>query len=92
MKRLLFVALALTAMVCCWQSNAVAESPVTDGLMLHLEAGAITGLADGEAITAWPATVGNDPTIVGEDPNYVAPESPVWQFVNCPPPASARLR
>lgn len=28
--------------------------PVTDGLMIHLDAGSLTGLADGQTVTNWP--------------------------------------
>ena len=49
-----------------------AASPVTDGLVFHLEADAITGVADNGAIAGWPATVGNDATIAGSDPNFIA--------------------
>ncbi len=67
----------------CWFTSLVmclvvagmahAVAPVTNGLVYHLEADAITGVADAAAIPSWPATVGNDATIAGPvDPNFVA--------------------
>lgn len=69
MMRKLFTGLAMCLVVV---GMAHAASPVTDGLVFHLEADAITGVADDGLIAGWPATVGNDATIAGGDPNFVA--------------------
>ncbi len=54
-------------------SFAFGSSPVIDGLMFHIDASEITGLNDGDALTEWPATAGDDPTIKGSPtPTYVA--------------------
>ncbi|MBI9017724.1 MAG: immunoglobulin domain-containing protein [Phycisphaerae bacterium] len=45
--------------------SALAVAPVTDGLVMQLEADAITGLSDGEAITVWPASAGSDAVAAG---------------------------
>ncbi len=67
---------------------AFAASPVTDSLVLHLEADAITGVANGATIASWPATVGSDGVVVRSadpnmtDPNFVANVSNGMPAVN----------
>ena len=62
-------------------TNNVFALPVTDGLVLHLDAGSITGLADGATIDTWPDISGqsnnatqpitdNQPIYVASSPNF----------------------
>ncbi|MCK5000658.1 MAG: hypothetical protein KAS23_14040, partial [Anaerohalosphaera sp.] len=63
MKKLLYLVMAFVAMACCWQSTALADSPVTDGLVKHLDASAITGLSDGDPVDVWEDLAGYDDMI-----------------------------
>ena len=64
MKNLMCINLVL--FLCCAVTGiSFAICPVTDGLELQLEADAITGLADGEAIVSWPASVGSSAVATG---------------------------
>lgn len=49
------VLLAASLRLCC---TATAEVPVTSGLVLHLDAGAVAGLKDGDFVTVWPDSSG----------------------------------
>lgn len=65
--------------------NAVGALPVTDGLVMHLDAGAISGVSNGSPIGVWVDQSGNgndanQPT-AGNQPLYIASES---AFLNNP--------
>ena len=64
MKNLILISLILFL---CYAvtGTSFAICPVTDGLELQLEADAITGLADGEAIISWQASVGSSAVAKG---------------------------
>jgi hypothetical protein len=70
MKKLLVL---LTLSVLCVSAWAL---PITSNLVMHLDAGAITGLNDGDKIATWAdqSTAGNDATqaTTGIQPSYVA--------------------
>ncbi len=62
---LIYLALLLSLVL---TGVAAAVAPVTDGLILQLEANAISGLADGDSIAVWPASVGSDAVATGPTP------------------------
>ncbi len=75
--------IALILICCC--PLLMAELPVTDGLVMHLDANSISGVSNGSPISIWTdlSSEGNDATqsTSGIQPLYIASEP---AFSACP--------
>ena len=71
MKKCLVIMTILSLVSLVW------AQPVTDGLIIHLDAHSITGLADGDAVTAWSDSATSD-SVVGDVVQAVGKDAPLY--------------